>query len=138
MWEICRKVPRHELVLVNGLEKPVVTHGTVLRTHKDAGLEADETNAEHILRTPEVPPNGYEAAEQEAELQPIRELHTSPNRLPPRTHCQQKSQIDSAGMRTCPSFIKDGVATRSPSASTSDPESEDRRSSLLSGTGGSS
>ena len=63
MREICWKVPRHELVLVNGLEKPVVTHGTVLRTHKDEGLGANETDAEHILRTLEVPPNGYEAAE---------------------------------------------------------------------------
>ena len=88
MWEICWKVPRHELVLVNGLEKPVVTHRMVLCTCKDEGLEADETDVEHEFRTPEVPPNGYEAVEQEAELQPIWELHTSPSRLPPRTHCQ--------------------------------------------------
>ena len=65
-----------------------MTHGTVLRTHKDEDLGADETDAEHVLRTPEVQPNGYEAAEQEAELQPIRELRTSPNQLPPRTPCQ--------------------------------------------------
>ena len=65
-----------------------MTHGTVLRTDKDEGLGADETDAEHILRTPEVPPNGYEAAEQEAELQPIRELCTSPNQPPPRMPCQ--------------------------------------------------
>ena len=64
---------------MNGLEKSVVTHGTVLRTHKDAGLGADEIDAEHILRTPEVPPSGYEVAEQEADLQPIRESRTSPN-----------------------------------------------------------
>ena len=87
-WEIHRKVPRHELILVNGLEKPVVTHRMVLRTDKDEGLGADKTDAEHVLRTPEVPPNGYEAAEQEVELQPIWESHTSPNRLPPRTPCQ--------------------------------------------------
>ena len=62
------KVPRHELVLVNGLEKPVMTHGTVLRTDKDEGLEADETDAEHVLRTLEVPQNGYKVVEQEAEL----------------------------------------------------------------------
>ena len=88
MWEICRKVPRRELVLVNGLEKPVVTHGMVLRTCKDEGLGADETDAKHILCTLEVPQNGYEVAEQEAELQLIQELHTSPNQLPPRTCCQ--------------------------------------------------
>ena len=88
MREICRKVPRHELVLVNGLEKPVVTHGTVLCTDKDEGLEADETDAEHVLRTLEVPPSGYKVAEQEAELQPIQELRTSPNQPPPRTPCQ--------------------------------------------------
>ena len=73
---------------MNGLEKPVVTHGTVLHTDKDEGLGADETDAEHVLCTPEVPPSGYEAAEQEAELQPIRELRTSPNQLPPRTRYQ--------------------------------------------------
>ena len=73
MWEICRKVPRHKLVLVNGLEKTVMTHGMVLHTHKDEDLGADETDAEHILRTPEVPPNGCEVAELEVELQPIRE-----------------------------------------------------------------
>ena len=88
MREIRWKVPRHELVLVNGLEKPVVTHGTVLRTYKDEGLEADETDAEHILCTLEVPPNGYEAVEQEAELRPIRELRTSLNQLPPGMHYQ--------------------------------------------------
>ena len=63
--------PRHEFVLVNGLEKTVMTHGTVLHTHKDEGLGADKTDAKHVLRTPEAPPNGYEAKEQEAELQPI-------------------------------------------------------------------
>ena len=64
------------------------THGTVLRTDKDEVLEADETDIKHALRTPEVPLNGYEEAEQEAELQLIRELRTSPNQLPPRTRCQ--------------------------------------------------
>ena len=88
MREICRKILRHELILVNGLEKTVVTHGTVLRTHKDEGLGADETDAEHVLHTPEVPSNGYEAVEQEVDPQPIQELRTSPNRLPPRTPCQ--------------------------------------------------
>ena len=88
MWEICRKVPRHKIVLVNGLEKPVVTHGTVLCTHKDEDLEADETNIEHALCTLEVPLNGYEVVEQEAEPQPIWESRTSLNQLPPRTHCQ--------------------------------------------------
>ena len=73
---------------MNGREKPVVTHGMVLRTDKDEDLGADETDTEHVLCTPEVPLNGYEAAEQEAELRPIRELHTSPNQLPPRTRCQ--------------------------------------------------
>ena len=73
---------------MNGLEKPVVTHGTVLRTRKDEGLEADKTNVEHTLRTPEVPPNGYEAVERGAEPQPIQESHTPLNRLPPRTRCQ--------------------------------------------------
>ena len=73
---------------MDGLEKPVVTHRTVLHTDKDEGPGADGTDAEHVLRTPEVPPNGYEAAEQEAELQLIRESRTSPNRLPPRTPCQ--------------------------------------------------
>ena len=86
--EICQKVPRHELVLVNGLEKSIMTHGMVLHTRKDEGLGADETNTKHILCTPEVPPNGYEAAEQEAELQLIQESCTSPNQLPPRTRCQ--------------------------------------------------
>ena len=81
MREICWKVPRHELVLVNGLEKPVVTHGMVLCTCKDEGLEANKTDIEHALCTLEVPPNGYEAVEQEAELQPILESRTSLNPL---------------------------------------------------------
>ena len=67
MQEICWKVPRHELVLVNGLEKPVMTHGTVLHTRKDEGLEADETDVEHTLRTLEDQQNDYEVAVQEAE-----------------------------------------------------------------------
>ena len=70
---------------MNGLEKPVVTHGTVLRTHKDEGPGADETDVDNALRIPEVQPNGYEVAEQEAELRLIQESHTSPNQLPPRT-----------------------------------------------------
>ena len=76
MREICWKVPRYKLVLVNGLEKPVVTYRTVLRTHKDEDLGANETDTEHVLHTPEVPPNGYEVVEQEVELQPIQELCT--------------------------------------------------------------
>ena len=73
---------------MNGLEKPVVTYGMVLCTHKDEGLEADETDVKHALHTPEVPQNGYEVVVLEAEHQPIQELRTSPNQLPPRTHCQ--------------------------------------------------
>ena len=65
-----------------------MTHGTVLRTDKDEGLEADETDAEHVLRTPEVPPNGYEAAEQEAELQPIRELPLGADPYLPSRHIE--------------------------------------------------
>ena len=78
MSEKCEK---YTSMTVNGLEKTVVTHGTVLRTRKDEGLGADETDAKHVLHTLEVPPNGYVAAEQEAELQPIRESYTSLNPL---------------------------------------------------------
>ena len=88
MQEICWKVLRHELILVDGLEKPVMTHRTVLCACKDEGLGADKTNTKHVLCTPEVPPSGYEAAEQEVEPQPIQELRTSPNQPPPRTRCQ--------------------------------------------------
>ena len=71
MWEICQKVPRHELVLVNGLEKTIVTHRMVLHTHKDEDLEVNETDVEHALCTLEVPRNGYEVAVQEVEPQSV-------------------------------------------------------------------
>ena len=73
------KVLRHELILVNGLENPIVTHGTVLHTHKDEDLEANETDIEHALHTPEVQWNEHEAAVWEAEPQPTQESHTSPS-----------------------------------------------------------
>ena len=101
--EICWKVLRHELILVNGLEKPVVTHGTVLRTYKDEGLEADETDVEHVLRTLEVPQNGYKVAEQGAELQPIWELHTSLNRLGGIISRSHKSTLLACGPVLCSS-----------------------------------
>ena len=62
MQEICWKVPRHKLVLVDCLEKPIVTHWAVLHTNKDAGLEANKTNIKNTLCTPEVPQNGYKVA----------------------------------------------------------------------------
>ena len=57
-----------------------MTHRTVLRTSKDEGLEANETDVvEDTLCTPEVPRNGYEVAALEEEPQPIWESRTSLN-----------------------------------------------------------
>ena len=80
MQEIGWKVPRNKLILVDRLEKTIVTHRMVLCTSKDEGLEDVETDvAEDTLCTLEILQNGYEVVELEEEPQPIWELHTSPS-----------------------------------------------------------
>ena len=137
MQEICWKVLRNKLTLVDCLEKTIVTCRLVLCTSKDEDLEDVETNmAEHTLHTLVVRRNEHEVVELEEEPQPTQELHTSLNRLQFKMDCQSESQTDLARMQTCPLFIENGVSTGSPNVSVSDPGS--RRLSSLSGTGGNS
>ena len=88
-WEICQKVPRNKFILMNHLEKTIMTCGAVLHTSKDKGLEDIKTNTvKDALHTLAVPQNSYKAVLLEEEPQPIRESHTSLNWFPPKMCCE--------------------------------------------------